>query len=350
MERRHNFQNIAWFNDLYSRKILNLEPPYQRRSVWNQPYKDYFIDTILLNYPSPVIFLYEEINSSGIAKYNVVDGKQRLITVFEFVRGKFPVADTAVTTELRGKYFEELPIEVKNKFWSYTFLLEYLPTTDESIVNNVFDRINRNVAKLTPQELRHAKYSGIFISTVEKEAERIFNLLSPDFPRIAPASKKQMKDVEFVSQLILMIEDGKPMGYSKDELDEAFNDRDDEWEKREEVLKIYRRVVSSIKNILNHDAEDILIKSRFRNQVDFYTLFCTIHRLLEQDEFPEVDEIIKNIKSFITTIENETEREKIQEIDTYFFYTQSGVNRTVAREKRCEILSSVIKGEIVCTA
>ena len=66
--RRHNFQTIAWFRDLYLRKLLNLDPPYQRRSVWNQSYKDYFIDTILLGYPAPAILLYEDIASSNLSK------------------------------------------------------------------------------------------------------------------------------------------------------------------------------------------------------------------------------------------------------------------------------------------
>jgi hypothetical protein len=63
--RRHNQQTVAWFNDLYTRGLLDLEPPYQRRSVWNQAYKDAFIDTILIQYPSPAIFLYQEISPDG---------------------------------------------------------------------------------------------------------------------------------------------------------------------------------------------------------------------------------------------------------------------------------------------
>jgi hypothetical protein len=35
--RRQNFQTISWFNDVFKRQLLELNPPYQRRSVWNQP-------------------------------------------------------------------------------------------------------------------------------------------------------------------------------------------------------------------------------------------------------------------------------------------------------------------------
>ena len=58
--RQMNFQGVGWFWDLYQRELLDLDPPYQRRSVWSQPYKDYFIDTVLNGYPAPAIFLYQE--------------------------------------------------------------------------------------------------------------------------------------------------------------------------------------------------------------------------------------------------------------------------------------------------
>ena len=149
MDRRQSTQTISWFRDLNVRGLLDLEPPYQRRSVWNQTFKDYFIDTILLGYPAPAIFLYEEISPEGSSKYNVVDGKQRLTTIFEFADGAFPVAETAVVTRLRGKYFAELEDEDKTSFWTYQFSVEYLPTNDEEPLNSIFDRINRNVAKLS---------------------------------------------------------------------------------------------------------------------------------------------------------------------------------------------------------
>lgn len=64
-ERRQTTQSIAWFWDLYKRDLLELDPPYQRRSVWSQSYKDYFIDTILLDYPAPAVFLLRTSTRTG---------------------------------------------------------------------------------------------------------------------------------------------------------------------------------------------------------------------------------------------------------------------------------------------
>src|SRR5262245_25521745 len=102
MNRRHNFQTVSWFFDLAQRKLLDLDPPYQRRSVWNQPFKDYFVDTVLLGMPAPAIFLFEDISPDGRSVYHVVDGKQRLLTLLEFVRDTFPISEQTKSGQLPG--------------------------------------------------------------------------------------------------------------------------------------------------------------------------------------------------------------------------------------------------------
>lgn len=228
-ERRQSTQSIAWFWDLYKRELLDLDPPYQRRSVWSPSYKAYFIDTILLDYPAPPVFLYEDIDEESVGKYSVVDGKQRLSTIFQFLAGEFPVSDSASITRFRGLPFVDLPSETKREFFSYQFAIEFLPSTDEGQLSNIFDRINRNVARLTPQELRHARFSGIFVVKTEDLAETLGDSLPKDFPRIAAASKRQMKDTEFVAQLLLLTKRGIE-SYSQDDLDDAYSARDEEWE------------------------------------------------------------------------------------------------------------------------
>src|ERR1700722_8723413 len=108
MQRKTNFQNLAFFYDLYKRGLLDLDPAYQRRSIWSQRFKDFFVDSVLNNYPCPAIFLYEQISPSGTASYHVVDGKQRLLTCFEFVENVFPIYDSATIASLRGKIFQDL--------------------------------------------------------------------------------------------------------------------------------------------------------------------------------------------------------------------------------------------------
>jgi len=342
MNRRQNFQTIAWFNDLYNRELLDLDPPYQRRSVWTQTFRDYFIETLILDYPAPTIFLYEEISPTGVTTYNVVDGKQRLTCIFDFINDKFPISENCPIEELKGFYFQEFSSDLKNKFWSYTFSVEYLPTNNESIINNIFDRINRNVAKLTSQELRHAKYSGDFITATEELTEWMNGKLPFNFPQIAKRSRSQMKDVELTAQILLRIE-GEPKGYNTNELDIAFGNRDDIWEEKDMITESFKTLIKIINDLLSGDPENILIRSRLKNQADFYSLVGAIHVLINRKELPE----LSNIKSsLLTFVNHELTDDSPPDILSYYEYARVASNRTLARKEREKFLIKVILDQI----
>ncbi len=109
LNRRTGPQSLAWFLDLYHGKQLDLEPEYQRRSVWNNDYKQYFMDTVLKNYPSPAIFLHAEISTTGRTVYHVVDGKQRLTSIVEFISDHYRTSTQYSGADLGEKYYSELP-------------------------------------------------------------------------------------------------------------------------------------------------------------------------------------------------------------------------------------------------
>lgn len=347
MTRAINFQTVSWFWDLYQRDLLDLDPPYQRRSVWNQDYKDFFIDTVLNGYPAPAIFLYQEITPEGVSKYGVVDGKQRLSTLFEFALNEFPVSEKPTTTRFRGKYFKDLEANTKQDFWKYQFSVEYLSSSDEKLINNVFDRINRNVAKLTSQELRHAKFDGKFINEAEDLTIWMGSALPLNFPSIAQQSKKQMKDVEVVSQLLLLIEEG-PKAYSQDDLDKAFSSRDIFWESKDEVVAAFRSVINFLKKLVKDNPQGVsLSRTRLKNQADFYSLFGAIYELLQEEEELDISEVIPKIHHFIEVVDNAEERLNSREAIDYYNAARSSSNDAASRKSRISIMKSVLQGKFV---
>ena len=71
-----------------SRRV-NLEPGFQRKSVWTITDRRRLIQSIISKYPVPSIFLYRR-NERGKVVYDVIDGKQRLETIFMFIgQGRF---------------------------------------------------------------------------------------------------------------------------------------------------------------------------------------------------------------------------------------------------------------------
>lgn len=186
-----------------------LNPEYQRRKRWDNGKKSRLIESFIMNVPLPPVFLYEY----DYAKYEVMDGLQRLTTIFDFYSGKFALEDMGYWKELEGKRYDELPKEIQKgidrRYISSIVLLEETaksPEEAEELKQIVFERLNSGGEKLTPQETRNALYNGTFnqlcikLSKNEKfrkmwdiplESDSEDNLLSSE-------AYRKMDDVELV--------------------------------------------------------------------------------------------------------------------------------------------------------
>lgn len=341
MDRSPNVHKLSYFWDLYRRKLLNMDPPYQRRSVWNQQYKDYFIETVLLGYPCPAIFVYQEITEDGESLYSIVDGKQRLSTLFEFASGEFPVSEKCKVSSLKGKYFSDMSREERISFWSYIFIVENIPHNDEAIINEIFDRINRNVVKLTPQELRHARFDGEFISAADELTEYMYARLPSGLPNFAKQSKKQMKDIEYVSQLMLLIEEGV-RSYSQVDLDIAYSERDENWENSVEVIFKFRSAIDQISSISAHQRGPELLRTRVKNQADFYSFFGAISNLISGGSNFDINEKIDILTEFFQAVDQEERRADMNFLKDYYNDARSASNDAGPRRRRIETIQRLL--------
>jgi Protein of unknown function DUF262 len=318
-----------------------MDPPYQRRSIWNQEYKDFFVDTVLRGYPCPAIFLYEDVKPDGRSLFAVVDGKQRLSSLFEFVRGDFSVPDSFKAPLYQGRYFADLPNEAKTAFWRYQFSIEYIPLEDDTLITEIFDRINRNVAKLSAQELRHAKLDGLFINEAERLAEWMNEKLPRNFPNIPDRYKRQMKDVEFVSLLLLFLEQG-PTSYSQLDLDVEFNKRDTQWETGVAVADKFHRTIEQIALLIDSPYGPDLIRSRLRNQADFYSLFAAVYELDQHGFMPASDVACENLLRFLDLVGNQATWVDEPDASAYYQAARSASNDPGPRRVRIDIIKAVL--------
>lgn len=141
---------------------LILEPSFQREYVWNQPKKQQLIDSILLGIPIPTFYFSIDKNGNLL----VVDGKQRINSILEFLKGKLSLPSSyrflCLNKDSKDEvYFTELESRVKRKFEDYP-LTCYL--VDSSVIprfqNEIFMRVNRGGERLTIQEIRNASNVG----------------------------------------------------------------------------------------------------------------------------------------------------------------------------------------------
>lgn len=144
----------------------------------------------------------------------------------QFASNELKLASDFGDIRLDGKKWSDLQgdAEIKKQFWNYQITVELIDVSDGDLVNEVFDRLNRNARKLTNQELRHAKYDGWFVKEAEQEATR------EDWRKLGittPARSKRMADVQFISELMLVVLQNKILGFDQDALDAFYAKYDD---------------------------------------------------------------------------------------------------------------------------
>jgi len=170
--------NISSFGtDISFRELITMydegdleKPEMQRRYVWQKQEASRFIDSILLGLPVPSIFLAK----NNEEKRLIVDGYQRIMTVYDFVKkgifggdGKsFSLSNTeSINKKWRGKTFAELKPEEQRKIKNspiHAIIFEQKEPKDDTGMYQIFERINTSGRSLKPQEIRNCVYHGEF--------------------------------------------------------------------------------------------------------------------------------------------------------------------------------------------
>jgi len=173
-------RSVIWFKKIFDAGDLIIRPPFQRNPVWSLRQQSSLIDTILLEYPIPEIYMQDLTGADGSQKHVLVDGQQRISTILSFVAGEFELEEES--PGWAGMSFEDLSGQDRKKLYEYSFVVRLLPEMPDEEVRAIFQRLNRNTTVLNAQELRHATYWGPFIKLMEDISdwdflERCWNLL-----------------------------------------------------------------------------------------------------------------------------------------------------------------------------
>ena len=231
--------NIKTIFDFMESEIFKV-PGFQRNYVWDLTRASKLIESIILGIPVPQIFLYEKSKN----EFLVVDGQQRLMTIYYFIKMRFPKKEKRY--ELRrifdemgripddilhnDDYFsnfklklpEKLP-DKKNKLnkLNYETLGEYKnafemrtirniiikqnsPADDDSVIYEIFNRLNTGGVNLTPQEIRTSLYHSDFYDmlyriNLDTRWRGLIGIPEPDL---------HMKDVEMLLRGFAMLVGG----------------------------------------------------------------------------------------------------------------------------------------------
>ncbi len=179
---------------------------FQRGFVWNRSQMDRFIESLLMGYPIPGIFLVRQ----GDGKMLVLDGQQRLRTLQHFYRGTFNDKTfrlSSVAERFKGLSYNELSDEMRrsidNTFIQATIVTAKPDADNMDAIYQIFERLNSGGTQLTAHEIRVALFAGPIIDYLED--------LNRDQAWRALYGKKnaRIRDQELVARILAMFIDGE---------------------------------------------------------------------------------------------------------------------------------------------
>ena len=136
---------------------INFEHIIQRSYVWERARKSSLIESMILGYPIPAVFAKRIDDGSGKRgsnTYYIMDGKQRLSTVKEFLNDEFALSklqpityfdtdeDKEVVVDISEKKFSELPDGLKDYLNTVTFAVTYFDNLTKEEERELFKRLN----------------------------------------------------------------------------------------------------------------------------------------------------------------------------------------------------------------
>ena len=163
----------TWYEQWQDGEIIL--PEFQRGYVWKPVQASRLIESFLLGLPVPPVYLYGKYRS---LERLVIDGQQRLKSVFYFMEGRF-----GADTPFAGQEFRLTGLHPKSPYRERTFadlwewdqqrikaaplrvvIVESVKPGDYSCVYHIFERLNNGGAALCDQEIRNAVNSGRLVA------------------------------------------------------------------------------------------------------------------------------------------------------------------------------------------
>lgn len=338
----------------YSDKKFLVNRKYQRKLVWTVDEKEYLIDSIISDFPIPLILLAKTQDD----KFEVIDGLQRLNAIISFIENRFSVD---------GKYFDVnqssrakqnsdkklfdsisdpkqlLDPQTCANFLDYQLAITVYPNSDENTITDIFGRINSGGKQLSPQEKRQAGMIDNFSDLIRKISSEIRGdsskdlLELSDMPEISIDStrenigygliaedifwckngviwKKQLRDSEdeeMIVDIVASILKDEPLAKSRDLFNKIYDETSDIHKELNKELIIYgaERITHEIKIVFSileeiFDSQNTTIidvtnpKSRNPVKESFFSIFMALFTLIVKEEKSpaENDKVVKALK------------------------------------------------------
>lgn len=349
-----NVKVIELYNKIESGGLI-ISPDFQRKLVWKKQHKFHFIDTILMNFPFPEVYVASaEMDLDNItASEIVVDGQQRLSTIVDYIkaRGDFK-------TQNRVKRFEELTIDEKKLFLNYLVSVRDLKNLDPEIVKEIFMRINNTEYSLNAIEKLNAQYGDSeFVVFCKQLVDADFkptntetdSIVTPELRRkseevldktkvFSDNDVKRMSNLQYIMTLIATIIESEFFNRNVrvQNYIEKYNVNFERKDKVEELLLKAFDVILTL---------DFSPSSYWNNKSNFFSLVVELTKFdLSKVDVSALKENLEELESkskkyFAGIKDDNITSEEVK----YFEYAKEAVNEKSARIHRAEIIESILR-------
>lgn len=357
IEFTYGSRDVQDFVSQFAEGRLNLEPGFQRNSVWSLVDRKKLILSISQNYPIPSVFLYRTKNDNGRLEYIVLDGKQRLESLLMFMGcGKFRSDRFSVRTAF------EADSEVKEWDWSGVkkagyehYLTGYRIQTVEvagelSDIIDLFVRINSTGKSLTSQEKRHARfYHSDFLKTAGQLGKR-YETFFAENKILSKGQLDRMKHIELICELLASIQ-MEGLIHKKTALDKIISGH----HINQRILTKSRNEFVQILNLVKRVFPNFR-STRFAFSAEFYSLFMLVWEynrqkmiLTDAARNKQAQKLLEWMSNGVDELRGQISKAKgatpeQQLFAAYLFTTRGDSDSSTTRKRRQEVLHQLFGG------
>lgn len=326
-------QTVSKFYD--NRDRIDFSPYYQRfGGIWSLAKKKLLIDTIINDFDIPKFYInyfIEQNNPLNINNklYAVIDGKQRLHAIFDFLDNKFTLDKTCKIIETNvslDKYnFEKISLDypqIAKKILNYILDIVFIVTDEDDRLEEMFLRLNGGVA-LTNAEKRNAISSYLNI--------RIRNIITTHlfFTQKIRFKNPRFQHNDLLTKLLFIEHNNFPCNLGNKELDDFIRSFAQENLESKTIIEKTLKVLDKFVEVF--DNQDMLLRGK--------GIIPVYYQFLKENYHNNSSSLTEFLKAFeLIRIDNRNTEEPNSLLQEFDLFNQQGVHREKSLEYRYDLL------------
>ena len=277
------------------RHEIELAPEYQRISdIWTREKRQLLIDSLINGFDVPKLYFHEfspyKKQDATEYRYAIIDGKQRLQTIWDFIDNKLVLADDFKylrddNVDLRGLTYKGLGTDhpkIKAKFDATTLPIVTIRTEDIDMIEDMFCRLNEAMPLNAPEK-RNA-FGGPLPAIIRSIASNAF------FRRNVPFPDKRYRHRDMAAKFLLLEYASGVVNTKKVDLD-AFVKNVKIWRsqnKKSASPVVVARLKTNTEKTMAHMAKIFTLNDPLLRQVGMITLYFHLFRFIKNHEVGKV--------------------------------------------------------------